>query len=75
MEASIQRMVPVLDLNQKVRSSNRKEASLQSLKHNFSLNQQDKMIHNGKEATKRKKPPAFDLNQISVINLPLFFVH
>lgn len=59
--------IPVLDLNQKAKTSSRKKANQQNLTPVFDLNQKERM-YSGRDASERNITPFFDLNQISVID-------
>lgn len=58
--------IPVLDLNQKAKTS-RKKANQQISTPVFDLNQKERM-YSGRDASERNVTPIFDLNQISVID-------
>lgn len=57
--------IPVLDLNQKAKTSSRKKANQHNLIPVFDLNQKERMC-SGRDASERNITPFFDLNQISV---------
>ncbi|CAK9329745.1 unnamed protein product [Citrullus colocynthis] len=57
--------IPVLDLNQKAKTSSRKKANQQNSTPVFDLNQKERM-YSGRDASERNITPFFDLNQISI---------
>ncbi|KGN65169.1 hypothetical protein Csa_019695 [Cucumis sativus] len=57
--------IPVLDLNQKAKTSSRKKASQHNSTPVFDLNQKERMC-SGRDASERNITPFFDLNQISI---------
>lgn len=58
--------IPVLDLNQKAKTS-RKKTNQQNSTPVFDLNQKERM-YSGRDTSERNITPFFDLNQISVID-------